>query len=77
MRKTFVYCPRCHKKLGEEHTDYKCIKLPKGDLDVHGIWCGDIGKHIWFDGEEFCSWRCFKDWLGAKYRKLKESGGSK
>lgn len=37
-------------------TDY--IELPRGDLDLHSIWFGDVGDHLVFHDEKFCCFEC-------------------
>ena len=62
-------CLMCNKKVKMS----KAIVLPKGDLDLHGIWMGDLGKHVWFDGQVFCTFKCLVCWLKAARRQIRES----
>lgn len=56
-------CDQCGKKIEAE----KAIKSVRPDLDLHGIWMGDIQEHIWFDEDlSWCSWACFIAWLDDK-----------
>jgi hypothetical protein len=60
-------CAMCNKKVGERY-----IKLPKGDLDMHGIWMGDLGKWGWFDDQVFCKFGCMVRWLRAVRQQIRE-----
>ena len=55
-------CNTCRKEI--DNPD-KAIRLPKGDLDQHGIWFGDVGEYRWFDNESFCCFKCFIEYINS------------
>lgn len=74
MQKTVIVtvCNQCGK---EDKEDAPYICLPKGDLDLPGIWFGDIKKHLWFENQHFCSLNCFLEYIKAWHKK--EEGETK
>ncbi len=73
LKKEIAYCDCCQKKIGEMYKgDLKEIKLPEGDLDNNGIWCGDKGQYIWFHNQTFCCFGHLLQWLSKEHKKLRK-----
>lgn len=66
----YTACEMCDKPMRKGE---KYVLFPKGDLDLHGIWFGDVKSYLWFKDEKFCGADCMieyvKKWhAGAKAR---------
>lgn len=56
-----VKCDLCERVV--EDTD-KAIKSVRPNMDLHGIWMGDLNEYVWMDDDVlFCSFECFVKWL--------------
>jgi len=60
-------CDNCGKDIPDQS---KAIQSVRPDMDLHGVWMGDLQQYIWFKDEDFCSFECFIEWLNKQRSKL-------
>ena len=65
---TMIKCDECLKIIPKPDM---AIHLEKGDLDVHGIWFGDVKRWLWFDSEYFCSLNCLLKYIRSWHKEYK------
>jgi len=52
--KKVTICDNCGIEI-----EIVAVKLPVPDLDIAGIWFGIEEKHLWCEGQTFCTIGCF------------------